>query len=71
MSIICKYCNKEYSSQSSRSNHIKKYHSKTCQQTIDKCQKNVNNILTCNIEEDNKLKCSKCKKLFKYNLLNL
>jgi molybdopterin-guanine dinucleotide biosynthesis protein len=26
MSIICKYCQKEYSSQSSRSNHIKKYH---------------------------------------------
>jgi len=26
MSIICKYCKKEYSSQSSRSNHIKKYH---------------------------------------------
>ena len=26
MVIICKYCNKEYSSYSSRSNHIKKYH---------------------------------------------
>jgi len=26
MVIICKYCNKEYSSQSSRSNHIKKFH---------------------------------------------
>jgi hypothetical protein len=26
MSLICKYCQKEYSSQSSRSNHIKKYH---------------------------------------------
>ena len=26
MSVICPYCNKEYSSQSSRSNHIKKYH---------------------------------------------
>jgi hypothetical protein len=65
MSIICKYCNKEYSSQSSRSNHIKKYHSEICQQNIDKCQKNVNKILTHNIEEDNKLKCNKCKKLFK------
>jgi len=27
MVVICQYCNKEYSSQSSRSNHIKKYHS--------------------------------------------
>jgi len=27
MVVICKYCNKEYSSQSSRSNHIKKFHS--------------------------------------------
>ena len=26
MTVICKYCNKEYSSQSSRSNHIKKFH---------------------------------------------
>ena len=26
MAIICKFCNKEYSSYSSRSNHIKKYH---------------------------------------------
>jgi hypothetical protein len=65
MSIICKYCNKEYSSQSSRSNHIKKYHSEKCQQTIDECQKYVKKNLTHNIEEDNKLKCIKCKKLFK------
>ena len=26
MSLLCKYCNKSYASQSSRSNHIKKYH---------------------------------------------
>jgi uncharacterized C2H2 Zn-finger protein len=26
MTVICPHCNKEYSSQSSRSNHIKKYH---------------------------------------------
>jgi hypothetical protein len=26
MVLLCKYCNKEYSSQSSRSNHIKRYH---------------------------------------------
>lgn len=27
MGLICKYCNKEYASYSSRSNHVKKYHS--------------------------------------------
>ena len=26
MPVICQHCNKEFSSQSSRSNHIKKYH---------------------------------------------
>ena len=27
MELPCKHCNKKYASQSSRSNHVKKYHS--------------------------------------------
>ena len=34
MTVICKYCNKEYSSQSSRSNHIKKYHQNESEQNV-------------------------------------
>jgi len=33
MAIICKYCNKEYASYSSRSNHIKKYHNNDVNQS--------------------------------------
>ena len=53
MVIKCQYCNKEYSSYSSRSNHIKKYHSEVNIHNIPKnihinIQENIhNNIHTC------------------------
>jgi hypothetical protein len=61
MTIICKFCNKEFSSYSSRSNHIKKYHkpdvTKTVTyvtKTVTKCNKNVKdkayNCKYCNEE---------------------
>ena len=34
MPLICPHCNKEYSSQSSRSNHIKKYHKEEKEKNI-------------------------------------
>jgi len=36
MAIICKYCNKEYASYSSRSNHIRKYHNNDVNQSQPK-----------------------------------
>jgi len=52
MPFICKHCNKEYSTQSSRSNHIKIYHKKEYEENkgkkkfiCDKCNKNF-----CNLE---------------------
>jgi hypothetical protein len=51
MVCICKYCKKEYSSQSSRSNHIKKFH-----------QEN-NKIIDNKLEK--KFICDKCDKNFK------
>ena len=61
MVVICNYCNKEYSSYSSRSNHIKKFH------TVD-VTKNVSNVtlsevnVTKNVSNVTTFKCKKCNK---------
>jgi len=52
MVIICKYCNKIYSSYSSRCNHIKKFHSNSVipnvTHVIPNVTENVNNkTITC------------------------
>jgi len=48
MVLLCKYCNKEYSSQSSRSNHIKRYHTES-QSKVSICNPTVsiNNPYPC------------------------
>jgi hypothetical protein len=75
MTVICKYCNKEYSSYSSRSNHIKKFHANETPQNITISGINEKNI-TQNITKKEILKsevfseetyeCRKCKKKYKY-----
>lgn len=62
MVILCQYCNKEYSSYSSRSNHIKKYHSNTKEEqkgivniTCDKCNFKCTDIKL--LKEHNKNEC--------------
>ena len=53
MPLVCKHCKKEYSTQSSRSNHIKIYHKKEYEET----KKNKEN-------ENKKFICDKCNKNF-------
>jgi len=67
MVIICQYCNKEYSSYSSRSNHIKKYHtsdvanlSRNVSKKSDDLSKNVANCVTTS-SPINKLPSNVCK----------
>jgi len=62
MVITCKFCNKEYASYSSRSNHISKYHKIIVTQDVtqDVTQSNLNN------NETNTYCCSKCNKSFKF-----
>ena len=69
MSLICKYCNKEYKSYSSRSNHIRIYHSNEKLSNSSK----PSSLLTfsssssfTSLSKDNssKLTCSKCNKTF-------
>ena len=57
MVVVCPHCNKEYSSQSSRSNHIKKYHKKENIQNIQNLEVNIQNDIQ-NIQH----KCSICDK---------
>jgi len=65
MTLICPHCNKEYSSQSSRSNHIKKYHKMKNVVVLEKpvvvCSKNVV-VPEKIIIEDNRV-CSYCEKI--------
>ena len=62
MVVICKYCNKEYASYASRSNHIKKYHTKN----IDIYPLMSNNCVknTVNKMSNKSLTCQKCSKEF-------
>jgi hypothetical protein len=60
MTIICKYCNKTYASHSSRSNHIKKYHSENVTLNVTNVTKPVTEIVTKNIQ----FKCLNCNEKF-------
>ena len=71
MVILCQYCNKEYASYSSRSNHIKKYHSELV--TIGNPESNHTGNHKGNhgnrsleIKEDKTYDCRKCGKIFDY-----
>jgi protein-arginine kinase activator protein McsA len=60
MVIVCKYCNKEYASYSSRSNHIKKYHqvnvvNDVVEVVVDNQNINKNVVIKNNV-------CKKCNK---------
>ena len=66
MVLPCKYCNKEYKSQSSRSNHIKKYHSNP--DVIQTSNSVIQTVIQSNPvnNETNTYFCSKCNKSFKF-----
>lgn len=66
MVVICKYCNKEYSSYSSRSNHIKKYHSNP--EVIKSNPTSHPKVIQSHPINENKKKfaCKFCNKTFKY-----
>jgi hypothetical protein len=74
MTIICQYCNKEYSSYSSRSNHVKKYHSdgiklndtKSCKSNPDCNPKKVTNNEPKLETNENKYYCKYCGTSYKY-----
>jgi seryl-tRNA synthetase len=55
MVFICKHCNKEYSSQSSRSNHIKRFHKSEVVIPVVVVENVVKNVVKNNI-------CKKCNK---------
>ena len=62
MVVICKHCNKEFASYSSRSNHIKKYHIICVTPYVTNVTKNVTN---CNNNiKDNILNCKYCNEQF-------
>ena len=75
MVLLCKYCNKEYASYSSRSNHIKRYHSEvysksnpvvgTTSPTVTSEVISKSSIPEIN-ETTNKYKCKRCNAVFKY-----
>jgi hypothetical protein len=57
MVILCQYCNKEYSSYSSRSNHVKRYHNNN----VDKNVVEVVNDVVNNVVKK-KFSCNYCNK---------
>jgi DNA repair ATPase RecN len=65
MVVICSYCNKEYASYSSRSNHIKKFHTNNKTQKPSKSEVSSSNI-TQNLtnQPQKNLICEYCKKDF-------
>jgi hypothetical protein len=74
MSVMCKYCKKEYSSYSSRSNHIKKFHTNSDLQKLTILEINEKNITQnitkkeikiSEVSSEEMYECRKCKK--KYN----
>jgi len=69
MVVICKFCNKEYSSYSSRSNHIKKYHSEQRFPNVFKCihegiPKSIQNGIHENVIKRDVLTCKFCNKKY-------
>ena len=62
MVVICKYCNKEYSSYASRSNHIKKFHTTNIE--VDQMMSNNFVKNTVNKMSNKSLTCQKCSKEF-------
>ena len=67
MSFICKHCNKEYSSQSSRSNHIKIYHSAEIdKKSASTHQHKINKISSSKKEEVGDFKCKNCDKIYNH-----
>jgi hypothetical protein len=65
MVILCQYCNKEYSSYSSRSNHIKKYHSEQVSQKLANVSNDVSQKLV-NVSKVNLYKCKYCENEYKH-----
>ena len=63
MGVICKYCNKNYASQSSRSNHIKKFHKNDNIQPIQQPIQNNETLNIQNIHSNIQNKCIKCDKI--------
>lgn len=69
MGLICEYCNKEYSSYSSRSNHIKKYHSEVGKPKVSQSKlsgKPKVSISKHTSLDDEIWMCRKCNKEFKH-----
>ena len=73
--LLCKYCNKKYASQSSRSNHIKRYHKMECNQNVIDNKNSIikkvidienNVIIHSKMNEKKSFNCSRCNKLFKF-----
>ena len=58
MVLTCKYCDKEYASYASRSNHIRKYHNNNVNNNLNNPQFILNNT------QENELKCIHCNKIF-------
>ena len=68
MVVICKYCNKEYSSYASRSNHIKKFHNTDSNLLVIQTD-NISNPKVIQESSKNPQKifsCIKCNTIFKY-----
>jgi len=67
MGIVCKYCNKEYSSYSSRSNHIKRFHKvNVVNGVIATVNDTVNDLSIVKNSDDMKYICINCNKKFKF-----
>jgi hypothetical protein len=63
MNIICTFCNKKYASYSSRSNHIKKYHTSKVSFNVSNVSDDVSNNVS-NVSNNSSLNCKKCNKIF-------
>lgn len=63
MGVMCKYCNKEFSSYQSRCNHVRKFHDNT-NNTKSIIDNTFNNTLHDNLSLQSKYKCTNCDKSF-------
>jgi len=66
MSVICQHCNKEFSSQSSRSNHIKKFHKPDISQKSVSHQPNISRKAPALKCKEISYPCSFCDKEYKH-----